>query len=42
MMSIYPGASEYVLPVAQSTSVAPESPYTRRRSLTMYLEAMIE
>jgi len=28
--------------VAQSTSVTPVSPYTRRRSLTMYLEAVIE
>jgi len=37
-----PGSPEYVLPVAQSTSITPVSPYTRRRSLTMYLEAVIE
>ena len=37
-----PGFPEYVLPVAQSTSVTPESPYTCRRSLRMYLESVIE
>jgi len=37
-----PGSPEYVLPVAQSTSVAHVSPYTCRRSVTMYLEAEIE
>jgi len=37
-----PGSPEYVLLVAQSTSSTPVSPYTRCRSLTMYLEAMIE
>jgi len=37
-----PGSPEYVLPVAQSTSVTHVSPYTRRPSLSMYLEAMIE
>jgi len=36
------GSPEYVLPVAQSTSVTPVYPYTRRPSLTMYLEALIE
>jgi len=36
------GFPEYVLPVAQSTSVTPVSPYTRRRSLMMYSEAVIE
>jgi len=36
------GSPEYVLPVAQSTSVIPVSPYTCRRSLTMYLEAVIK
>jgi len=33
---------KYVLPVAQSTSVTPVSLYTRRRSSTMYLKAVIE
>jgi len=37
-----PGSPEYVLPVAQSTSITPVSPYTHHRSLTMYLEAVIE
>jgi len=37
-----PGSPEYVLPVAQSTSVTPVSPYTCHRSLMMYLDAMIE
>jgi len=37
-----PGSPEYALPVAQSTSVTPVSLYTRCRSLTMYLEAVIE
>jgi len=37
-----PGSPEYVLPVAQSTSVTRVSPYTRRPSLMMYLEAVIE
>jgi len=37
-----PGSPEYVLPVAQSTPVTPVSTYTRRRSITMYLEAVIE
>jgi len=36
------GSNEYVLPVAQSTSVAPVSRYTRRHSLTMYSEVVIE
>jgi len=36
-----PGSPEYVLPVSQSTSVTPVSPYSRRRSVTMYLEALI-
>jgi hypothetical protein len=37
-----PESPEYVLPVAQSTSVTPVSPYNRRRSLTIYFEAVIE
>jgi len=37
-----PGSPKYVLPVAQFTSVTPVSPYTRHRSLTMYLEAVID
>jgi len=36
------GSAEYILPVAQSTSVTPVSPYTRRRSLKMYWEAVIK
>jgi len=37
-----PGSPEYVLSVAQHTSVTPECPYTHRRSLTINLEAMIK
>jgi len=37
-----PGSPEYILRVAHSTSVTRVSPYTHRRSLTIYLEAMIE
>jgi len=37
-----PGSPEYVLPVAQSISITFVSPYTRRRSLTMYLEAIMK
>jgi len=37
-----PGSPEYVLPVAQCTSVTPVSLYTRRRWLTMYLEVVVE
>jgi len=37
-----PGSPEYVLPVAQSTSITPVSLFTRRRSVTMYLETAIE
>jgi len=37
-----PGSPKYVLPVALSTSVTPVSPYTRRRLVTIYLEAVIE
>jgi len=36
------GSPEYILSVADSTSVTPVSPYTHRRSLTIYLEAVIE
>jgi len=36
------GSPEYVLPVTQSTSFIPVSPYTRHRSLTIYLQAVIE
>ena len=37
-----PGSPKYVLPVAQSTSVTLVSLYTRRRSLTIYSEALIK
>ena len=37
-----PGSPEYILRAAQSTSITPVSPYTHRRSLTIYLEAVIE
>jgi len=37
-----PGSPEYILRVAHSTSVTLVSPYTHRRSLTIYLEAVIE
>jgi len=37
-----PGSAEYILPITLSTSFTPVSPYTRRRSLKMYLEAVIE
>jgi len=37
-----PGSPEYVLPVAQSTSVTPVSPYTSRHASRMYLEAVME
>ena len=37
-----PGSAEYILPVTLSTSVTPVSLYTHRRSLKMYLEAVIE
>jgi hypothetical protein len=37
-----PGSAEYILPVTLATSVTPVSPYNRRRSLKMYLEAVIE
>ena len=37
-----PGSPEYIIHVAHSTSVTPVSPYTHRRSLTIYLEAVIE
>jgi len=37
-----PGSPEDILRVAHSTSITHVSPYTHRRSLTIYLEAMIE
>jgi len=37
-----PGSPGYVLPVVQSTSVIDVFPYTRRRSLMIYLEAVIK
>jgi len=37
-----PGSAEYVLPITLSTSFTPETQYTRRRSLMMYMEAVIE
>jgi len=37
-----PGSPEYVLPVAQTSSVTPVSPYTHRRLLAMHLEGVIE
>jgi len=37
-----PRSPDHVLPVAQSSSVTPVSPYTHHRSLTMYLEAVIQ
>jgi len=37
-----PWSPKYVLSVARSTSVTPVSLYTRRRSLKMYVKAMIE
>ena len=37
-----PGSPEYILRVADSTSVTPVSPYSHRRYLTIYLEAVIE
>jgi len=37
-----PGSPEYILRVAHSTSVTPVSPYTHRRFLTIYLEAVID
>jgi len=37
-----PRSPEYILRVAHSTSVTHVSPYTHRRSLTIYLEAVIE
>jgi len=37
-----PRSAEYVLPIAQTTSVTPVSPYNCGRSLTMIMEAMIE
>ena len=36
------GSPEYILCVAHSTSVTPVSLSTHRRSLTKYLEAVIE
>jgi len=37
-----PGSPEYILRVAHSTSVTSVSPYTHRRSLMIYLRAVIE
>ena len=37
-----PGSPEYILRVAHSTSVTSVSPYTHRRSLAIYLRAVIE
>jgi len=37
-----PGSLESILPVSQSTSVTPVSPYTHCRYFTIFLEAMIE
>ena len=37
-----PGSPKYMLRVAHSTSVIPVSPYTHRRSWTIYLEAVID
>jgi hypothetical protein len=37
-----PGSPEYILQVANSIPVTPVSPYTHCRSLTIYLEAMIQ
>ena len=37
-----PGSLEYILRVADSTSVTPVSPYNHRRSWTVYLEAVIK
>jgi len=37
-----PGFSEYIIQVTHSTSISPVSPYTHCRSLTIYLEAVIE
>jgi len=45
MLSIYlstPGSPEYILRVAHSSSVTSVSPYTHRRSLTIYFRAVIE
>jgi len=36
-----PGSPEYILCVAHSTSVTPVSLYTNRRSVSIYLEAVI-
>jgi len=41
MMSTYSGVCR-IYTVTLSTSVTPVSPYTRRRSLKMYLKAVIE
>jgi len=37
-----PGSPKYILHVSHSTSITPVSPYSHRRALTIYLEAMIE
>jgi len=37
-----PGSPKCILPVAQSTSITPVSPYTHSRALRMYQEAVIE
>jgi len=37
-----PGSPEYILRIDHSTSVTAVSPYTHPRSITIYLEAMIE
>jgi hypothetical protein len=37
-----PGSPKCILRVAHSTSVTPVSPYTHRRSLTIYFEAVIK
>jgi hypothetical protein len=37
-----PGSPDYILRVSHSNSVTPVSPLTHSRSLTIYLEALIE
>jgi len=36
------GSPKYILRIAHSTSITPVSPYTHHRSLTIYLEAVID
>jgi len=37
-----PGSPEYILRITHSISVTPVSPFTHRRDLRIYLEAVIE